>query len=412
MSRPAVTFEHVWKKFRRGERHDSLRDAITAAAKWPFTRPDRSALGEQEFWALRDVSFEVKPGEAVGIIGPNGAGKSTTLKLLTKILKPTKGSCRVHGRVGALIELAAGFHPDLTGRENLFLQGAILGMSRAEVARKLDAMIDFAGLHDFVDTPVKRYSSGMNARLGFAVAAHVDPDVLLIDEVLAVGDYAFQQKCYARLAEFRRSGAAIVLVSHSMQAIVSVCDRAVLLRPGRDPIIGPVGDVAALYASPQAQAVDPRIEIESMRLVERGGFAPLKASVRPGTHLTLDARIRTKVPLPNCHVEFAILRDDGLVMFHGGAIADGDKAIDLQAGEVLSCKTHFTTNMLRGTYRIVMHLVDGKVDKLWPAISISGLGSFVVHETTSVAGCAEITPSYELCVDDAVDEPARVLRVV
>jgi len=412
MTRPAVSFERVWKKFRRGERHTSLRDAITALAKRPFTQPDRSALGEQEFWALRDVSFEVRPGEAVGIIGPNGAGKSTTLKLLTKILKPTQGACQVRGRVGALIEVAAGFHPDLTGRENLFLQGAILGMSRAEVARKLDAIVDFAGLDDFVDTPVKRYSSGMNARLGFAVAAHVDPDVLLIDEVLAVGDYAYQQKCYERLAEFRRSGAAIVLVSHSMQAIVSLCDRAILLRPGRDPIIGPVGDVVPLYASPQAQAVDPRIDIESMRLVERGGYTPLKSAVRPGTHLTLDTRIRINAPLPNCRVEFAIVRDDGLVMFHGSPMEDGDQPVDLDVGAVLSFTTHFTANVLRGTYRIVVHLNDGTVDKLWQPISISGPGSFVVHETTRVAGCAEVAPSYELRVGDAAAEPARVLRAV
>ena len=177
----------------------------TALVKKPFAaRRERDALDEQEFWALKDVSFEVQPGEAIGIIGPNGAGKSTTLKLLTKILKPTMGACRVRGRVGALIEIAAGFHPDLTGRENLYLQGAILGMTRAEVAGKLDAMIEFSGIRDFIDTPVKRYSSGMNARLGFAVAAHVEPDVLLIDEVLAVGDFSFQQKCFARLAEFRR----------------------------------------------------------------------------------------------------------------------------------------------------------------------------------------------------------------
>ncbi|HUQ87447.1 MAG TPA: ABC transporter ATP-binding protein, partial [Vicinamibacterales bacterium] len=209
MSEPAVVFDRVWKKFRRGERHDSLRDAITAAVKRPFTkRRATDALDEQEFWALRDVSFELEPGEALGIIGPNGAGKSTSLKLLTKILKPTSGHCYTRGRVGALIEISAGFHPDLTGRENLYLQGAILGMSRQEVSRKLDAIIDFAGIADFIDTPVKRYSSGMNARLGFAVAAHVDPDVLLIDEVLAVGDFAFQQKCYERLAEFRRQGAA------------------------------------------------------------------------------------------------------------------------------------------------------------------------------------------------------------
>ncbi|MDP2053152.1 MAG: ATP-binding cassette domain-containing protein, partial [Acidobacteriota bacterium] len=169
MSQPAVVFDQVWKKFRRGERHDSLRDAVTSLIKKPFTaRPDQDALDQQEFWALKDVSFEVQPGEAIGIIGPNGAGKSTTLKLLTKILRPTKGACRVRGRVGALIEIAAGFHPDLTGRENLYLQGAILGMNRAEVGGKLDAIIEFAGIRDFIDTPVKRYSVGMYARLAFA----------------------------------------------------------------------------------------------------------------------------------------------------------------------------------------------------------------------------------------------------
>ena len=240
MNAPAVVFDQVWKKFRRGEHHDSLRDAVTALVKRPFTRrPSVDALREEEFWALRDVSFEVQPGEALGIIGPNGAGKSTALKLLTKILKPTMGTALVRGRVGALIEIAAGFHPDLTGRENLYLQGAILGMTRAEVASKLEAMVEFSGIRAFIDTPVKRYSSGMNARLGFAVAAHVDPDVLLIDEVLAVGDFSFQQKCFARLEEFRKSGAAIVFVSHNMQAIVSLCDKALLLRPGRSPILAP-----------------------------------------------------------------------------------------------------------------------------------------------------------------------------
>jgi lipopolysaccharide transport system ATP-binding protein len=257
MSQPAVVFDQVWKKFRRGERHDSMRDALASLIRKPFKRVDPAALEAQEFWALKDVSFEVQPGEAIGIIGPNGAGKSTTLKLLTKILKPTRGRCHVRGRVGALIEISAGFHPDLTGRENVFLQGAILGMSRAETARKLDSIIEFSGIRDFIDTPVKRYSSGMNARLGFAVAAHVDPDVLLIDEVLAVGDFAFQQKCYARLQEFRRSGAAIVFVSHNMQAIVSLCDKGILLRPGRGPIVASVGEVAALYASPGRRRLTP-----------------------------------------------------------------------------------------------------------------------------------------------------------
>ena len=411
MSEPAVVFDRVWKKFRRGERHDSLRDAVTALVKKPFTpRPERDALDAQEFWALKDVSFEVQPGEAIGIIGPNGAGKSTTLKLLTKILRPTMGACRVRGRVGALIEIAAGFHPDLTGRENLYLQGAILGMTRAEVAGKLDEMIEFSGIRDFIDTPVKRYSSGMNARLGFAVAAHVDPDVLLIDEVLAVGDFSFQQKCFARLAEFRRSGAAIVFVSHNMQAIVSLCDKAILLRPGRSALMASVGEVAALYASPDGQAVDARIAVDCVKLTEMTHRAPIKKAVAPGAALTLNARIKTNVTLPRCRVNFEVIRNDGLIMFSGSPMVDGDPPIDLEAGTSLDLRIHFRANVLRGTYRIVLHLVD--TNKLWTPIEISGLASFVVHETTRVAGCAELDPAYELCVTAPGAIPALVVRAV
>ncbi len=170
------------------------------------TPPDLEA---EEFWALRDVSFEVRRGEAIGIIGPNGAGKSTTLKLLNRILRPTKGSCWLRGRVGALIEVAAGFHPDLTGRENVFLQGAIMGMRRAEIATKLDEIVEFAGVAEFVDTPVKRYSSGMNARLGFSIAAHLEPDVLIIDEVLSVGDAAFQRRCMERMENSDAQGSPL-----------------------------------------------------------------------------------------------------------------------------------------------------------------------------------------------------------
>ena len=241
MSQPVVVFDHVWKKFRRGERHDTMRDAISGWIKKPFRRQNPDVLREQEFWVLQDVSFEVRPGEALGIIGPNGAGKSTALKLLTRILRPTKGRGFTRGRVGALIEVSSGFHNDLTGRENLYLQGAILGMTREEVSRKMEAIVEFAGISEFIDTPVKRYSSGMNARLGFAIAAHIDPEVLIIDEVLAVGDAAFQQKCYQRMEEFRRSGVAIVLVSHNMQVVVSLCDRALLLRRGRPPLLSSVG---------------------------------------------------------------------------------------------------------------------------------------------------------------------------
>jgi energy-coupling factor transporter ATP-binding protein EcfA2 len=234
--------------------------------------------------------------------------------------------------------------------------------------------------------------------------------VLLIDEVLAVGAFAFQQKCYERLAEFRRAGAAIVLVSHNMQAVVSLCDNAILLRPGREPMIGPVGEVAAMYASPQSQAVDPRIHVESMRLTERGTFSPLKTAVRPGAHLTLEARIRVNKPLPLCRVDFSIVRDDGLAIFHGSPMVDGDPPINLEPGALLSFTTHFTANLLRGTYRIVVHLQD--MNKLWQPIAISGLASFVVHETTRVAGCAEVAPAYVVRVGATADESAPVLRVV
>jgi lipopolysaccharide transport system ATP-binding protein len=410
MSQPAVVFDRVWKKFKRGERHDSLRDAVSALVTRPFKRRGPvDALDAEEFWALRDVSFEVQPGEAIGVIGPNGAGKSTVLKLLSKILRPTRGVARTHGRVGALIEISAGFHPDLTGRENVFLQGAILGMSRAEVSRKFDTIVDFSGIRDFIDTPVKRYSSGMNARLGFAVAAHVDPEVLLIDEVLAVGDFLFQQKCYERLREFRRSGAAIVFVSHNMQAIVSLCDKAILLRPGRGPMIGSVGEVAALYASPDGQAVDARVQVDAVRLSD-AVFAPVKTAVAPGTPLTLDATIRVNTPLPRCRVGFEIVREDGLVMFHGSPMVDGHPPIDLAAGAVLAMRIHFRANLLRGTYRIVLHVSDTK--QLWASIFVSGLASFVVHETTRVAGCAEVEPRYELDVTTTSDEPLRILRAV
>lgn len=412
MSQPAVYFDHVWKKFRRGERHDSLRDTVVALAKRPFVRRrEAGELDQQEFWALRDVSFEVQPGEAIGVIGPNGAGKSTVLKLLSKILKPTMGTAGTRGRVGALIEISAGFHPDLTGRENLYLQGAILGMSRHEVTRKLDAIVDFSGIRDFIDTPVKRYSSGMNARLGFAIAAHVDPDVLLIDEVLAVGDFAFQQKCYERLGEFRKSGAAIVFVSHNMQAIVSLCDKAVMLRPGRSPFIGSVGEAAALYSSPNGQAVDPRITVESVKLSERGSFAPVKTALAPGTALTLDVSLGINAALPRCRVGVEIVRNDGLIMFHSSPMIEGHPPIDLEPGATLSMRTHFRANLLRGTYQVVLHISD--TNKLWEPIAVSGLISFVVHETTRVAGCAEVEPVYELRVGrGSRTEPEPILRAV
>ena len=228
---PSLVFEGVWKRFRRGRAHDSLRDLIPAMARKVIGR-ERAQANSRDFWAIRDLSFEVKPGDVLGIIGGNGAGKSTTLKILTRIMEPTAGVVHTTGKIGALIEVSAGFHQDLTGRQNVFLQGAIMGMRKAEVQRKFDEIVEFSGIDDFLDTPVKRYSSGMNARLGFSIAAHLEPDILIIDEVLSVGDAAFQAKAFGRIKMMATAGAPVVLVSHQLDRIAELCTKAILLDRG------------------------------------------------------------------------------------------------------------------------------------------------------------------------------------
>ena len=300
-----IVFDGVWKKFHRGELHDSLRDLIPSVAR-RITGRQRSEdeLQEGDFWAVRDVSFEVGPGEALGIIGPNGAGKSTILKLISRILRPNRGSCELKGRMGALIEIAAGFHPDLTGRENVFLQGAIMGMSRAETREKFDEIVEFSGISEFIDTQVKRYSSGMNARLGFAIAAHLNPDVLLVDEVLAVGDMSFQSKAYGRIRELTEQNLAVVVVSHQLDKIASLCTKAIVLDRGEVVYRGAARDCVAAYTSgayreEAAPDTDAPIRIDAVRAVDdgvsSGAYARARISGRvlePGDHEELSLSIR------------------------------------------------------------------------------------------------------------------------
>jgi len=270
---PGITFEHVWKRFSRTERHRALRDLIPSLVR----RAVRSEheLKRHEFWALKDVTLETRRGEALGIIGPNGAGKSTVLKLLTKILRPTEGRCELRGRVGALIEVSAGFHQDLTGRENVALQGAIMGMKRAEIERKFDQIVEFSGIADFIDTPVRRYSSGMNARLGFSIAAHLEPQVLIVDEVLAVGDFAFQQRAFGRIQEMVKQDVTTILVSHQLERVASLCTRAVLLRRGEVAHAGPAGETIGAYVNgvneeAQGAPTDSPLLIRTAALVTDG----------------------------------------------------------------------------------------------------------------------------------------------
>jgi lipopolysaccharide transport system ATP-binding protein len=392
MPEARIIFDSVWKKFRRGEPHDSLRDLIPAMAAGLFRSSHNESLEGEEFWALRDVSFEVRAGETLGIIGRNGSGKSTTLKLLTRILKPTLGRSEVRGRVGALIELAAGFHPDLTGRENVFLQGAIMGMRRHETQRRFDEIVEFSGIGEFIDTQVKRYSSGMQARLGFSVAAHLDPDVLLIDEVLAVGDLSFQQKCYERLKAFRRSGVAISFVSHNMQAISMLCDRVLYLQPGGPPQSGSVGEMVTAYVTTDAASADPRVTVTHWALTPEGEDVRLTAPVPPGTWLTLDLAIQAVSDLPRAGLALLFHRADGLLVFNGSSLLDAEPPFDLVAGRTWHVSVTFRTNLLRGTYAISGHLFEES--RQWPAVQLGVLGSFVVEETTRADGVADLEPRW------------------
>jgi lipopolysaccharide transport system ATP-binding protein len=232
MSSPAIRVDGIGKRYRLGEHTSfgSLRESLMNRLR-SFGR--RGSEGRPaSLWALRDVSFEVARGEAIGIIGPNGAGKSTLLKVLSRITEPTEGSATIHGRVGSLLEVGTGFHPELTGRENIFLNGAILGMTREETRRQFDDIVAFAEVERFLDTPVKRYSSGMYLRLAFAVAAHLEPEILLVDEVLAVGDAAFQKKCLGKMSDVAQQGRTVLFVSHNMSAISSLCQRALWIEQG------------------------------------------------------------------------------------------------------------------------------------------------------------------------------------
>jgi lipopolysaccharide transport system ATP-binding protein len=260
MSSLSINAENVSKMYRLGaalDGHRSLASQLRHLAGaplrhlryWRETPPEEDTL-----WALRDVSFQVHEGEVVGIIGNNGAGKSTLLKILTRITEPTSGRIEFRGRVASLLEVGTGFHVELTGRENVFLNGALLGMSRREILRKFDEIVEFAGVKRFLDTPVKRYSSGMKVRLAFAVAAHLEPEILLIDEVLAVGDTEFQRRCLGKMDEVARAGRTIVFVSHQMAAVKSLCERVYLLEAGRVKAEGPTEEVVTQYVVQYAKA--------------------------------------------------------------------------------------------------------------------------------------------------------------
>ncbi|HKO61265.1 MAG TPA: ABC transporter ATP-binding protein, partial [Pyrinomonadaceae bacterium] len=274
--KPIIRVQGLSKRYQIGSReaeHGWMRNAMRAVSS-PFRT---SALRDADsdgasIWALRDVSFDVKPGEVVGFIGRNGAGKSTLLKILSRITKPTRGRVELYGRVGSLLELGTGFHPELTGRENIYLNGALLGMARGEIDRKFDEIVAFAEIDKFLDTPIKHYSSGMYMRLAFAVAAHLEPEILIVDEVLAVGDAAFQRKCLGKMDEVRQEGRTVLFVSHQLSAVEKICSRAFVIRSGRFTFDGPTEEAIKHYLSD----LDATVQDCDLATVRRSGSGELR----------------------------------------------------------------------------------------------------------------------------------------
>lgn len=385
-----VEFERVSKRYRLGAL-GTLRDTLSAV----FSRNNHSEDRRRVLWALRDVSFRVEPGESLALIGPNGAGKTTTLKLLSNITRPYSGQISVSGRISSLIELGAGFHPELTGRDNVYLNGAILGLKRHEIARKLDAIVDFSGLERFIDTPVKRYSSGMYVRLGFAVAAYVEADVLLVDEVLAVGDSEFRQKCLTRMDDLRRAGTTIIFVSHNMYQVRRLCDRALLLVGGESRFLGATDGAISAYEKmiqlsaedenapslPPMADVPGAVMISNVMLMDEAGQpAP---QFRHDQTMVVRATYRTAYPVVDPIIKVRLMRSDGTVCAMSASRYQPDLAWTLVGEGTLQVQFE-PVQLVAGKYAVEVRIIDTADSVLlasgqsnWFSVDSPGL----VHET-------------------------------
>jgi len=371
-----VTVENLGKKYtlnhQQREQYTALRDVLANGARnftrkilSPFT-PLSSPLpaSQEDFWALKDVSFEVKQGDRIGIIGRNGAGKSTLLKILSRITEPTTGSVRIRGRVASLLEVGTGFHPELTGRENIYLNGAILGMGRAEIKMKFDEIVDFADIEKFLDTPVKRYSSGMYVRLAFAVAAHLEPEILVVDEVLAVGDAQFQKKCLGKMEDVSKEGRTVLFVSHNMATISSLCQKGILLDTGKLIRMGQASDVILEYysqgsASPAAfdYTISGKLVGDDYAKLLAGSVVGTDGDVYTEVDITQSLNIMMKYQTLNrencaCSPNFHFYSADGSYLF-----VSGPKEMTRHSPGVHEAVCHIPGNFLNeGTYFVGLAL--------------------------------------------------------
>ncbi len=356
MSDRVIRVAGLGKKYRMGARlqpYRTLRDSLSGAVLMPWKMASHALTGRPlrtprpEFWALRDVDFEVCRGETLGIIGRNGAGKSTLLKLLSRITEPTEGEIRIRGRIASLLEVGTGFHPELSGRENVFLNGAILGMSRSEIARKFDEIVAFAEVEDFIDTQVKHYSSGMYMRLAFSVAAHLEPDILIVDEVLAVGDAAFQQKCLGKMGQVSALGRTVLFVSHNIEAVRTLCNSTILIERGKvafngtteeairtyelsyEPNVVQQTTAGVIYESREEQK-DQACYVERVELLDGDGNRLAEVGTWDPVRFRIWYRSRTRIP--DSSVEFWLRSRMGAKLLVFSTQPDSDVALDLLPG--------------------------------------------------------------------------------
>jgi len=381
---PAIRVSHLSKQYKLGgpqEPYHTLRDAIVISLKAPM-KVFHKAPAVEGFWALKDVSFEVEPGEVVGIIGRNGAGKSTLLKILSRITSPTEGTVELHGRVGSLLEVGTGFHPELTGRENIYLSGSILGMKRREIDAKLDEIVKFSEIEKFLDTPVKRYSSGMYVRLAFAVAAHMEPEILIVDEVLAVGDAAFQKKCLGKMGDVAKKGRTVLFVSHNMAAIKALCQRGILLDSGKISYDGEVSSAVDQYLNKKTIDIDATPlsdKVRDKKVSQKAKMLDIKiisdsTDIQAGIDSTKSFKIEMKVNVfEKTHLACQIqIRDQYRTIILLSSELQQNKIFEFDEGtHVITCKCP-PSFLASGNYWITCGLASGPhewIDYVYDAYS-------------------------------------------
>jgi lipopolysaccharide transport system ATP-binding protein len=404
---PIISVRGLSKRYRvvQGKRYGSLRESLALKFEAPLRWLNRQngcngTAGASDFWALREVSFDVAPGEILGLIGSNGAGKSTLLKILSRITAPTSGQVKLYGRVGSLLEVGTGFHPELTGRDNIFLNGAILGMQRAEILSRFEEIVDFSGIERFIDTPVKRYSSGMYVRLAFAVAAHLQPEIMLIDEVLAVGDTEFQKKCLGKIGDVARAGRTVVFISHNMAAVESLCDRCLLLDGGDIKANGSPSDVIAEYmasimsrresgtvslANHPGRTNDSDHSMISITLAS-DGIEPI-LGVRMGATLSIKVAFSSTRPISPV-LGVVIKNSHGVRVFGVNNLFIGGYRFAKRTGPGLITCTLRSLPLMPGTYSFDLYFGDGShnIDVIYDATSVEVLPA-------DVFGTGELPPA-------------------